>query len=157
MVDWTDEMVATLRQLVADGCSFGEAGRRMGIGKNSAIGKAQRLGLQSRFAPSGTVKPVWNAEASQPPPKPPAEKGAKTYRSVPKPPPPVRSPPPSVGSSPTCCWPLWGHRERPREYRFCGAASVVGQSWCPEHYETVFPPRGQQSGERREFKLRQLG
>lgn len=157
MVEWTHELIETMRQHVADGCSFGETARRMGLVKNAVIGKAQRLGIESRFKPSGSVKATWNGEVVPPLPTPPAERGAKTWRTVPKPPAPVRSPPPRVSASPTCCWPLWGHKERPREYRFCDAPSLQGQSWCPEHYGAVFNPSPRREGPAAEFKLRQLG
>jgi hypothetical protein len=157
MVDWTDDLIATMRQHVADGCSFGETARRMGIVKNAVIGKAQRLGIESRFKPSGSVKATWDGAVLPAPAKPPIERGAKTWRTVPKPPTPVPSPPPRVGASPTCCWPLWGHKERPREHLFCAAQSIAGQSWCAEHYPRVFNPSPRREGSAAEFKLRQLG
>lgn len=42
---WTDERVARLRELVAEGLSYSEIGKRLGITKNAALGKADRLGL----------------------------------------------------------------------------------------------------------------
>ena len=43
--DWPDAAVTQLRQLWAEGHSTAEIGRRMGLSKNSVIGKADRLGL----------------------------------------------------------------------------------------------------------------
>lgn len=45
---WPPERVAQLSELVADGLTFDEIGRRMGISKNATIGKARRLGLERR-------------------------------------------------------------------------------------------------------------
>lgn len=50
---WTEENVATLRQLIADGASGGDAARELGLTRNQVIGKATRMGL--RF---GSVVPA---------------------------------------------------------------------------------------------------
>jgi hypothetical protein len=156
-VDWTEDLIATLRRLVTEeGCSLGEAGRRMRITKNAAIGKAQRLGITSRFKPSGTVKVRWDPKGEAPLVMEQESKPSKETRVIPRPPVPPKSAPPHVGASPTCCWPLWGHKERPREYRFCGAPSKQGQSWCPEHYGAVFSPSPRREGAAAEFRLRQI-
>jgi hypothetical protein len=42
---WTEERVTQLRDLVAEGLSYSEIGKRLGITKNAALGKANRLGL----------------------------------------------------------------------------------------------------------------
>lgn len=42
---WTDERVARLRELVAEGLPYSEIGNRLGVTKNAALGKADRLGL----------------------------------------------------------------------------------------------------------------
>lgn len=42
---WTDAAVAMLRQLHAEGLSFGLIGAAMGVSRNACIGKAGRLGL----------------------------------------------------------------------------------------------------------------
>jgi hypothetical protein len=51
MAAWTEQMIARLRELWAEGHSTAEIGRRMGIGKNSVVGKAHRLGLPARLNP----------------------------------------------------------------------------------------------------------
>ncbi|WP_239451492.1 GcrA family cell cycle regulator, partial [Elioraea rosea] len=50
-MDWTEEAIATLRQLWAEGLSTAEIGRRMGISKNAVVGKAHRLNLAARPSP----------------------------------------------------------------------------------------------------------
>lgn len=48
---WPPERVAELTQYIeVDGLTYQEAGRRMGITKNAAIGKSLRLGLESLHA-----------------------------------------------------------------------------------------------------------
>jgi GcrA cell cycle regulator len=50
-MDWTEEAIATLRVLWAEGLSTAEIGRRMGISKNAVVGKAHRLNLPARPSP----------------------------------------------------------------------------------------------------------
>ena len=52
---WTDNTVARLRQLWAEGHSTAEIGRRLGVSKNAVIGKAHRLDLSGRQSP---IKPT---------------------------------------------------------------------------------------------------
>ena len=51
-LEWTDERVAQLTQLWDEGHSTSEIGRRLGITKNSVVGKARRLDLTMRRAPA---------------------------------------------------------------------------------------------------------
>jgi GcrA cell cycle regulator len=46
--DWTNEQIEQLRVLWDEGHSISEIGRRMGVSKNSIVGKAHRLALPSR-------------------------------------------------------------------------------------------------------------
>ena len=48
---WPEEKISTLRQLWAEGLAGSEIGRRMGVTKSAVIGKAHRLGLESRLSP----------------------------------------------------------------------------------------------------------
>lgn len=49
--DWNDAAIQRLRDLWADGHSTAEIGRRMGVSKNSIVGKAHRLDLAKRADP----------------------------------------------------------------------------------------------------------
>ena len=74
---WTDKMVEDLKQMWKDGLTTGEIGRRLGVSKNSIVGKVHRLGLSGRpspikkkgatpakpAAPKPTSKPESKAEA----------------------------------------------------------------------------------------------
>lgn len=58
---WTDEMVNDLRKMWAEGLTTGEIGKRLGVSKNSIVGKVHRLGL------SGRPSPIKKKEESQTP------------------------------------------------------------------------------------------
>lgn len=48
---WTDKMVEELKKMWKQGITTGEIGRRLGISKNSIVGKVHRLGLEGRPSP----------------------------------------------------------------------------------------------------------
>lgn len=48
---WTDEMVEDLRKMWHEGLTTGEIGKRLGVSKNSIVGKVHRLGLSGRPSP----------------------------------------------------------------------------------------------------------
>lgn len=50
-MDWTSEAIERLRVLWSEGHSTAEIGRRMGVTKNSVVGKAHRLQLAARPSP----------------------------------------------------------------------------------------------------------
>ena len=50
-MEWSEDTIAQLRGLWAEGHSTAEIGRRMGISKNAVVGKAHRLSLSSRPSP----------------------------------------------------------------------------------------------------------
>ena len=91
---WTDEMVKDLKKMWKDGLTTGEIGRRLGVSKNSVVGKVHRLQLDGRPSPikkksDSTPKPVKQTIAQTPPkaekPAPKPEPVAKTIEPAPKP------------------------------------------------------------------------
>lgn len=48
---WTDEMVDQLKAMWIEGTTTGEIGKRLGVSKNSIVGKVHRLGLSGRPSP----------------------------------------------------------------------------------------------------------
>lgn len=50
-MDWTDDLIARLRNLWSQGLSTAEIGRQLSITKNAVVGKAHRLGLPPRPSP----------------------------------------------------------------------------------------------------------
>lgn len=142
-MDWTEDAIATLRQLWSEGLSTAEIGRRMGISKNAVVGKAHRLNLAARPSPIRRVpgaapssRPARRAaRPAMPRPspmmagtamaaRPPAERPAPVVQMRP-PPQPLR-----LGNS-ACCWPL-GDPGTPG-FRFCGAQALLGKPYCAEH------------------------
>ncbi|HJS88304.1 MAG TPA: GcrA family cell cycle regulator, partial [Acetobacteraceae bacterium] len=67
-MEWTEETIARLRALWAEGHSTAEIGRRLGISKNAVVGKAHRLDLTARPSP---IRP----SPDGPRPRPPARRG----------------------------------------------------------------------------------
>jgi GcrA cell cycle regulator len=145
-MDWTEEAIATLRQLWAEGHSTAEIGRRMGISKNAVVGKAHRLNLAARPSPIRRVPgqaPAPRAPRLAPRPAMPrpmpmlpvvrAPLGERPQPLAPRPaqaPPQPRPAPLRLGNS-TCCWPI-GEPGKPG-FRFCTAANIAGKPYCEEH------------------------
>lgn len=50
-MEWTEELIARLRDLWSQGLSTAEIGRQLSITKNAVVGKAHRLELPSRPSP----------------------------------------------------------------------------------------------------------
>ncbi len=48
---WTDEMVEDLKTMWKQGLTTAEIGKRLGVSKNSIVGKVHRLGLSGRPSP----------------------------------------------------------------------------------------------------------
>lgn len=77
-MEWTDETIARLKELWAEGLSTAEIGRRLSITKNAVVGKAHRLSLPPRPSPirrsdkSKTATP--ESPAKPAPAAPPAAK-----------------------------------------------------------------------------------
>lgn len=75
--EWSAERIARLQQLLAEGHSTAEIGRRMGVSKNTITGKVSRLGLAGqpivapndprRDSPRTRVTPLRNPRVTLPP------------------------------------------------------------------------------------------
>jgi GcrA cell cycle regulator len=150
-MEWTDETIARIRELWAEGHSTAEIGRRMGVSKNAIVGKAHRLNLEARPSP---IRREGDALSPRPatarrfvgPTLPPLAAGlppAETPQAAPvadpvappaeaprpvavRPLPPLHTP-----RTHTCCWPL-GDPGTP-SFRFCDAAATPGKPYCGEH------------------------
>ena len=159
-MEWTDETIARLRQFWAEGHSTAEIGRRMGISKNSVVGKAHRLNLEGRPSPirreggaaspdepaprrvSGpTLQPlvaeatvVAEAETSLPPPPPPAPAESRAEAPRPRAVRPLPAPRPPRTHS--CCWPLGDPGTS--SFRFCDAGAMPGKPYCAEHAAVAY-------------------
>jgi len=52
-----------------------------------------------------------------------------------------------------CCWPLWGHNDKPT-HRYCDGPSLVGMTYCPEHASVAYAGTAATGGR---FQLRMIG
>ena len=144
---WNDETIERLRVLWDEGHSTAEIGRRLGVSKNAAIGKARRLDLTARPSP---IKGVTTGT------KPAREKAARPV--VKRPPPAPRLSRSIIAFEPrqtSCCWPM-GEPGRPG-FRFCEAASPVGKPYCEAHAKVAYVrPSVQRYGSVTDPELNQL-
>ena len=150
-MEWSDEVVARLRALWADGHSTAEIGRRLGVSKNAVVGKAHRLDLPSRPSPirrdgSGTPRSRAPRRATGPTLPPlnctrmplAAPKAALVLESQ-APPSPQQQPltprasalPAYTGRVVPCSWPLG--EPGTKTFRFCDESSVPGKPYCEAH------------------------
>jgi GcrA cell cycle regulator len=135
-IDWTPDLVKTLMALWAEGIPTLEIGRRLGVTKNSVVGKVHRLGLTKRQSPINS--------------------SPRTPR-ISKPTAPIRIRPQTVPISADmvkmeeltagmCNWPEGepGHED----FRFCGQSAIEGKPYCAGHcaraYVKSTRDRGQQ-------------
>jgi GcrA cell cycle regulator len=148
-MEWTDETIARLRELWAEGHSTAEIGRRMGISKNAVVGKAHRLNLVARPSPirrdgegaaprpvvvrrvTGPTLPPLAAAAPMAPAPPAARPMAAHARAEAPKPHAVRPVPMYTPRPQSCCWPLG--EPGTRSFRFCDAVAIPGKPYCGEH------------------------
>ena len=138
----TDTLNAAIARLWNEGVSGNQIAARLGLTKNTVIGRVHRMGLPGRASPiirNGAPKPkrLSGSGALVGPTLPPvsapqavraALQIAEVATSLPNPPQTVFRARPSRA----CCWPMWDNRERPTQ-RFCDAPAPAGEPYCPEH------------------------
>ncbi len=147
-MEWTEDAIALLKALWAEGHSTAEIGRRMGISKNAVVGKAHRLNLPARPSPirrqegearprpaaprrvSGPTLPPLSTPAPTAEPLPVAEIAAAPVLRQ------VSSPRPSGGRVTTCCWPI-GEPGTP-SFRFCDHEALQGKPYCDSHAQLAY-------------------
>jgi GcrA cell cycle regulator len=136
-MEWSNDIIAKLRTLWAEGLSTAEIGRRLNISKNAVVGKAHRLNLPPRPSPirrgEGTTPRQPQPRRAQGPTLPPlaAELAA--------PPPalrPISAPPKNTLRATPCCWPI-GEPGKP-SFHFCNASSVPGKPYCEDHAAVAY-------------------
>lgn len=154
-MSWTPELIKELKKLWKKGLTTGEIGRVIGMSKNAVVGKAHRLGLESRPSPIKREEMVKKEKA--------ARALKKVAKPVAKPTRPVVQSEPEVAVKsakkvkpgknkgvklvdlkPTSCrWPEGDPKES--DFHFCGKEAVPGKSYCEEHcavaYSGVFKAR----------------
>jgi GcrA cell cycle regulator len=161
---WNDGTIQRLRSLWAEGHSTAEIGRRLGVSKNTVVGKAHRLDLPSRPSPIGRTGASVPRATPRPPmprladivpmttsvalpagqepqpsrcPKPAASAPVRPATNSPTTPAPIR--PGRVGDNPRDCnWPIG--EPGTRGFRFCGASAQIGKPYCDEHARLAYRP-----------------
>ena len=76
---WTDQMVEDLKRMWKEGYTTGEIGKKLGVTKNSIVGKVHRLGLSGRPSPIKKKPEAGRSAPSKSPaatPKPAEKKAA---------------------------------------------------------------------------------
>jgi len=116
--DWTEERIAELTKLWAEGLSAAEIGKRLEITKNSVVGKVHRLGLPKRQSP------IKRAEGSSPAPK--KRKKVEKPKIITM----------AALTNSMCAWPS-GEPGTP-EFQFCGKPVVPSKPYCLEHCQRAY-------------------
>lgn len=163
---WTVEMVEDLKKMWAEGLTTGEIGKKLGVSKNSIVGKVHRLGLSGRPSP---IKKKDEEETAAPAPKAksekPAAKPAPKAKPAAVPAEPVKTEKPAavqhqevkrpqVCGAPqtshhkegkaaltdldnhTCRWPIGDPKDE--NFHFCGRKIKIGQTYCDEHANIAY-------------------
>jgi len=95
-MSWTDERIEQLRQMWTNGHTASQIAETLGgVSRNAVIGKAHRLGLQSRPSP---VKP--GESETEPTAKPAVERPAPTPKAAAPAPSPAAEPRPAPAAAP---------------------------------------------------------
>jgi GcrA cell cycle regulator len=167
---WTEERVAELKKLWAEGHSASQIAKRLGsVTRNAVIGKVHRLGLSGRATPSRPVKrpPRLARPKPQQAPRPAsaASRSATTLAVRPEPSQPQiaeqesriepqRLPNGDMVTVLTvkdsmCKWPIGDPADN--NFGFCGHASAEGSPYCAEHARVAFQPAKKRERRAREF------
>ena len=136
---WTEKMVEDLRQMWIEGLTANEIAKKLGVSKNSIVGKVHRLCLTARPSPikkkdevveSAADKVAENVSVAEAEScesdgtdadvlaEPSADTAALGIKLV------------NLDSH-TCRWPLGDPRED--DFGFCGKKVRAGQTYCDEH------------------------
>ncbi len=172
---WTEERVAELKKLWAEGHSASQIAKRLGsVTRNAVIGKVHRLGLSGRATPSRPVKRPPRLARPKPqhqvrPATATAASAGGTVRSVPAVAGEPRPPEPVIVSAPIepkrlpngdmvtvltvkdsmCKWPV-GDPADPA-FGFCGRSTNDSSPYCTEHAAAAYQPP-----KKRERKAREM-
>ena len=146
IMNWTEERVATLRKLWAEGLSASQIAKQLGgVTRNAVIGKVHRLGLAGRATPSRPAKrPVRPARPRVIGPTAPRLRPAMTAPSVVIPDlEPVRLEDGQTASVLTlnenmCKFPIGDPTDV--NFAFCGRGSWGGHPYCQDHARLAYQP-----------------
>lgn len=142
---WTEERVATLRKLWAEGLSASQIAKQLGsVTRNAVIGKVHRLGLAGRATPSRPAKrPVRTARPRVIGPTAPRLRPASSLPAVVIPHlEPLKFEDGKAASVLTlnesmCKFPIGDPNDA--DFAFCGRGSVCGP-YCQDHARLAYQP-----------------
>lgn len=133
---WTEKMVEDLRQMWLEGLTANEIAKKLGVSKNSIVGKVHRLCLTARPSPikkkDEEIQEIVVAEKNEQ-----SVEVAETAEIVTSEISEVKDNPATLGiklvnlDSHTCRWPLGDPRDE--DFGFCGKKVRAGQTYCDEH------------------------
>ncbi len=148
---WTEKMVEDLKIMWKQGLTTGEIGKRLGVSKNSIVGKVHRLQLDARPSPikkkdeeQENAAVAATAETKPAAVKAKTEKKTELREEIPAAAPqPVAEKPAVVRKNVagdvkltdldnhTCRWPIGDPKDE--NFHFCGRKVRIGQTYCEEH------------------------
>jgi GcrA cell cycle regulator len=157
---WTEDRVAILTKLWAEGLSASQIAKELGeVTRNAVIGKVHRLGLSGRAKPSRpkrkaaapkaasktTAKAAPKARTPRAPSAPRTPQQIVEAAAVPAPP-PLEAKKMSNGEFATvltitdhmCKWPIGDPSKS--EFRFCGRKTDPDEPYCVAHSRVAYQP-----------------
>jgi GcrA cell cycle regulator len=144
---WTDDRVAMLRELWTKGLSASQIAVQLGgVSRNAVIGKAHRLGLESRPSPirgggggsrsrrNRAISRAIEARALRGTMANDEENGGEPVEKVTERPlaPPVRP----ISDVKDCLWPIGDPGED--AFAFCGEETSPGRPYCAPHCAAAY-------------------
>ena len=139
-MSWTDERIERLRELWSQGVTASQIADELGgVSRNAVIGKAHRLGLQSRPSPVRANEPEAASEPVEKAPAPTKPVEAKATRPEPKkrPPAPPMAPVEPVASEESPAEPVVVAPPQP-QIRSIGPGGFIRQG--PSDQQAPIPP-----------------
>lgn len=158
---WTDEMVNQLREMWKEGLTTGEIGKRLGVSKNSIVGKVHRLGLSGRPSPikkkdttdstpanNNKTETKNNIVKEKAEPKVSKKITEEKEEKIEKAEPSVQTVEPIKNKhhhgktmltdldNHTCRWPIGDPKDE--NFHFCGKKIRLGQTYCDEHANIAY-------------------
>ena len=126
-MSWTEEKVEKLKKLWAEGLTTGEIGRALDMSKNAVVGKAHRLGLESRPSPIKRDEESISKKEDSKLKKANFSKQAKSVEDF------VTLTDLTLHS---CRWPIGDPKDK--EFHFCGKEAILGKPYCAEHIMVAY-------------------
>ena len=112
---WTEDKIKNLKKLWLKGSTTAEIAKKLGLSKNSIIGKVHRLNLGTRPSPIKKVVLVKKAKVH---PRKTEHIGIMDLKLN------------------TCRWPIGDPMDE--DFHFCGKNTAMGKPYCDEHCKMAY-------------------